>query len=118
MKTRIKRFHRSLTYAHSGLQHALATQPNLGIHLLVAATVSVAAFFLHFDYLEWSILVIAIGLVIVLEMLNTVAELVVDLASPEFSDLARTAKDVSAAAVLIAAVTSVIIGIFLFGSKF
>jgi undecaprenol kinase len=117
MKKRIKRFHRSLTYAQSGLQHALATQPNLWIHLMIATSVSIAAYILHFDYLEWSVLILAIGLVIVLELVNTVAELVVDLASPEFSDLARTAKDVAAAAVLIAAITSVIIGVILFGSK-
>jgi len=64
--------------------------------------------------IEWAILLLAIGLVIGLELLNTSVEAVVDLASPELAELARIAKDVAAAAVLVAAVTAVCVGGCLF----
>ncbi len=117
MKKRIKRFRKSLHYARSGLHHALKTQPNLLIHFSLAGIASLLALLLKFSAVEWSILVLVIGLVIVLELINTVAELVVDLASPEFSELAKHAKDVAAGAVLVAAITSIVIGCILFWSK-
>ena len=60
--------------------------------------------------IEWAILCLAIGLVIGLELVNTSVEAVVDLASPEQAELARIAKDVAAAAVLVAAVTALCVG--------
>lgn len=115
MKKRIKRLGKSFRYAHSGLSHALLTQPNLVTHLVLGAIVCIAAWIAHFDHIEWAILILVIALVIILEMINTVAEAIVDLASPEFSDQARIAKDVSAGAVLVAAIFSIIVGLILFG---
>jgi diacylglycerol kinase (ATP) len=64
--------------------------------------------------LEWAVLLLVIGLVISLEILNTAVEAVVDLCSPEQSELARIAKDAAAGAVLVAAITAVAVGAFIF----
>ena len=62
---------------------------------------------------ELAILLLTIGFVLVLEALNTALEALVDLASPEYHPLAKIAKDVAAAAVLIAAITAVLVGLVL-----
>jgi undecaprenol kinase len=62
---------------------------------------------------ELGLLVLTIGLVLVTEAVNTALEAAVDLASPQFHPMARTAKDVSAAAVLFAAATAVVVGVVL-----
>ncbi len=117
MKKRILRLRKSFGYAGNGILHALVTQPNMWIHAFIGVCTATLAWVLGFGMLEWAILIILISQVFILEMVNTVAELVVDLASPEFSDLARSAKDVGAGAVLIAATSSVIGGAILFLPK-
>jgi len=61
------------------------------------------------------VLVLTIAMVWIAEFLNTALEAVVDLASPELHPLAKVGKDVGAAAVLIAAMASVIIGLLILG---
>jgi len=53
--------------------------------------------------------------VLILEMLNTVIELCVDLASPEYHPLAKRAKDAAAGAVLLSAILSIVVALFIFG---
>jgi diacylglycerol kinase len=113
----LPRLVKSVGYARTGIWHAFLTQPNMWIHLGIGMVVSCLAWWLRFTMIEWAILLLVIFMVIILEMINTVAEIVVDIASPDFSDLARTAKDVSAGAVLIAAIMSIAVGAILFGSK-
>ncbi len=60
--------------------------------------------------LEWAVLLLAIGLVIALELVNTSIEAIVDRVSPEHSELARVAKDTAAAAVLVGAITAIGVG--------
>lgn len=63
------------------------------------------------------ILILVIAIVLVLELINTSIEAVVDLASPRKSKLAKIAKDVAAAAVLISSLGALVVGIILFGPK-
>jgi len=65
---------------------------------------------LHLPAAAWAVLVLAIGMVLFAELLNTAVEAVVDLVSPEDHPLAKQAKDVAAAAVLIAALTALAAG--------
>ncbi len=58
----------------------------------------------------WAVLALAIGMVLFAELLNTAVEAVVDLVSPDEHPLAKQAKDVAAAAVLVAALTAVAAG--------
>ena len=90
---------------------------NLRIHILVMILVIVIGIILKISKIEWIICIILFGFVISLELINTAIENVVDLITIERKINAKIAKDVSAAAVLIAAVISVIIGLIIFVPK-
>ena len=111
---RARNFSQSLSFALSGLLNAVRSQPNLRIHVVIAALVVIAGFFLRISRVEWVVIAALIAMVIALELLNTAIEAVVDLASPAFHPLAKTAKDTAAAAILVAAVGSVIAGLIIF----
>jgi len=64
---------------------------------------------------DWAVLFVTIALVWTAEFLNSALEAVVDLASPQHHPLAKVGKDVGAAAVLIAALTSILVGLLLLG---
>jgi diacylglycerol kinase (ATP) len=108
---------RSFGYAFSGIVKAFKSEPNFRIHIIAATLSLVAAFFLNFAAYEWLILVFAILLVIILELVNTAIETVVDMVSPRYSLKAKVVKDVSAAAVMIAAFMAILVGIILFLPK-
>jgi diacylglycerol kinase (ATP) len=108
---------RSFRVAWDGLLAALRIDRNLRIHAAATVIVAVAGVLCRLSVAEWSAIVLAIGLVWVAELLNTSIEAVVDLASPEHHELARRAKDVASAAVLIAAVTAAVVGAVIFGPR-
>ena len=87
--------------------------------MVVSISVILLSLFLHITPSSWALIFLAIALVWIAEFLNTALEAVVDLASNhQQHDLARVGKDVGAAAVLIAAVTSIIIGLLVLGPPF
>ena len=108
---------RSFGYAFRGVVTLLATQHNAWIH--AAATVAVVALgaALGVSRLEWALLVFAIALVWTAEGLNTALEWLCDVAAPEYNPLVKKAKDVAAAAVLLAAIGSALIGLLVFGPR-
>jgi len=73
---------------------------------------------LKLSSVEWAILTITIGLVLISEFINTSLEQIVDLVSPEKQEKAKIAKDVAAAGVLVSAIVAVLIGALLFLPKF
>lgn len=101
-------------YAFRGLWYALCTQHHARIHVLIAIIAISTGIILHISAVEFAIIFIAITGVFTTEMINTVAELCVDLASPHYHPLAKIAKDVAAGAVLANALLSIIIGLFIF----
>ncbi len=107
----------SFKYAFRGLRDALRVETNLRIHLLVAVTAVVLAGYLRFNFFEWIILTLTISFVFSLELINTTLETLTDIVSPEIKEKARIAKDVSAASVMIAALTAIIIGALLYLPK-
>ncbi len=107
----------SFRNAFAGLATAFRRQRNLRIHLVSTASVLVVGLWLQLQLLEWSALLLAVGLVWTAELANTALEAAVDLASPEHRELARTAKDVSAAAVLIAAAVAAAVGVLILGPR-
>lgn len=92
----------------------LLRQPNARIHLAVAVVVVVFGLVLDISRGEWTALILAIVLVLAAEALNTALEIVVDIAAPDWSELARDAKDVAAAAVLICACGAACVGLLIF----
>lgn len=107
---RPKGFLGSLNCAIEGVLWAARTQRHMLVHLLAAVAVLVAALALRLTLLEFALLALAIILVLFAELMNTALEVVVDLVSPEYHELARRAKDVAAGAVLVASVGAMIMG--------
>ncbi len=101
---------RSFRYAISGWWFVIKTQRNAWIHTTASVLVIVLAIWLHLTPRDWAVLILTIGFVWSAEFLNTALEAVVDLSTPNQHPLARVGKDVGAAAVLIAALSSIIIG--------
>jgi diacylglycerol kinase len=104
---------RSFGHAFRGWAYVLRTQHNAWIHTVVTTLVVLVGIWLDLPARDWAVLVLAIALVWSSEILNTAIEAVVDLASPVHHPLAKVGKDVGAAAVLIAAVASVLIGLLI-----
>ena len=94
---------------------ALRSEVHASVHLVATIIVITTGFWLKVNSIEWALLIQAIGLVWVAEAINTAVECVVDLVSPELHELARKSKDVAAGAVLLAALTSAVVGIIVFG---
>ena len=112
-----KRLVNSFKYAGAGIVQAYRGEQNLRIHTFMAILVIVFGFFLKISYLEWLTCLILIGLVLMSEFFNTAIEYVVDLASPNVHPLAKAAKDVASAGVLMMAIISAIIGLIIFVPK-
>ena len=106
---------RSFGHAFRGLWYVVRTQRNAWIHALATSLVAVMALWLRLSLRDWAMLVLAIALVWTAEFINTALEAVVDLASPRHHPLAKVGKDVGAAAVLIAALVSVLVGLLILG---
>jgi diacylglycerol kinase len=105
----------SFRHAFAGLWHALRTQRNTRIHLTMAVAVVALGLWLGISFLEWAVLVLTIGFVLVSEMLNTVAESLVDLITPDYHPHAKIVKDVAAGAVLLGAIIAVLVGLLILG---
>ncbi len=106
---------RSFRYAFSGWWYVVRTQRNAWIHATVSIAVITLGLWLGLGPHDWAVIILAIGLVWFGEFINTALEAVVDLASPQQHYLAKVGKDVGAAAVLIAAISSMIIGLLILG---
>lgn len=105
----------SFRHAFAGCWHVLRTQQNAWIHSAFSVAVIGVGLWLKLGAVEWAIIALTMGLVWTAELINTALEAIIDLASPDIDPLAKTGKDVAAAAVLVSAGTSVIVGILILG---
>ena len=105
----------SFRHAFAGLWYTLRTQRNARIHLAIAAGVVALGLWLGLSYTQWAVLALTIGFVLVSELLNTVAETLVDLVCPEYHPQAKIVKDVTAGAVLLGAILAVVVGLLVLG---
>ena len=109
---------KSFKYAFSGISYVLKTSRNFKIQLIFAVTTIVLGFLLQISHSNYVILIATIMSVLILEILNTSIESIVDLVvKKEFSSLAKISKDTSAGAVLLASINSVIIAVYIFVPK-
>jgi len=104
----------SFRHAGRGFSWALSSQANLRVHFVAAAVVLIAALVLRFSVIEFVGLVICFTVVVAAELFNTTLEVLIDYAWPEHHPMIGRAKDVAAAAVLVAAAGAAIVGILLF----
>ncbi len=123
MRHELRRYPERTTFIHSlriaftGLWIALIRERHLKVHLIAGLLVLVLAALSGFGRLEWIVLILTISLVIVAELMNTAVELTVDLFTRQQKLRAKLAKDVAASAVLVASLSSIVIGAFLFYNK-
>ncbi len=112
-----RKFYESVRYAWRGIRFSFRTQRNLAIHAFVAVIAVLLAVILNFNMIEMSIVLMVIASVIVLELVNTAMEEIVNMMTIQRKLRAMVAKDVSAAAVLVAVSAAVAIGCVLYLPK-
>ena len=105
----------SFRHAFRGWHHVFRTQKNAWIHSAIAAVVFILGLWLRLSARDWAVIILTTAVVFAAEFMNTAIETVVDLASPDTHPLAKIGKDVGAAAVLVAALAAIIIGLLILG---
>lgn len=107
----------SFRFAFDGLRHALRTQPTFRIHVAIAGLITMLVIWLPLSNGEAAVMILAIAAVLAAELFNTAVEAVVDLlVERNHHQIARVAKDVAAAAVLITAVAAAVAGVLILGA--
>ncbi len=117
VKSFLARRMKSFKYAFNGLNFVFKTQINFKIHLVAAIFAIVSGIWLKINYFEWLILIIVIFFVLIAETFNTVVEKIMDYINPDFDEKIGIIKDLAAAAVLLAAILSIIVGLIIFLPK-
>jgi diacylglycerol kinase len=105
----------SFSYAIDGFRYVLRTQKNAWIHSLISVLVIILGMWLAISPLNWAVIALTLGLVWLAECVNTAIEIIFDIVNPNFHPLVKIGKDVSAAGVLIAALSAIFVGILIFG---
>ncbi|MEZ4646213.1 MAG: diacylglycerol kinase family protein [Chloroflexota bacterium] len=106
---------RSFRYAFEGWWYVIRTQHNAWIHALISLAVLALGLWLRLTMRDWAVIILAMMTVWMAEFMNTALEALVDMVSPEPHPLAKVAKDVAAAAVLVGAIGSILIGLLIMG---
>lgn len=111
---RMKQFKRSLMHALSGLKYAITHEKNFQNEVVIGFLVVVAMFYFKVTRGEAVVLTLVISLVLVMELLNTILERIVDILKPRIHPYARLVKDLMAAGVLVSSIFAAIIGLIIF----
>ena len=107
---------RSFSNAFSGLKDMLMTEPNAWLHAVMTCLTLILSWWLAIEQQKFALIIFAIVVVWVAEAFNTVLELTVDIAASKTqSEMAKRAKDIAAAAVLIASLGAALIGVLVLG---
>ena len=107
----------SFGHAFNGLKILLKEEHNAIIHLFITCCVVITGIEFKISTIEWIVVIFCIGLVFALELINSAIENTTDLISKERNETIKKIKDLSAGAVLIAAIASAVIGLIIFLPK-
>lgn len=116
-KFSLKRFIFSFGYAFRGILTVYKTEQNIFVHTIATLIVIALSIYLKISRIEACIIAIVVGMVIAFEILNTALEYTVDMSMPSIHPLAKMAKDAASGAVLVSAITSLIVGGIVFIPK-
>lgn len=105
---------RSFSFAINGIISLIRNEHNARIHVAAMVGVIVLGILLKIGPVDWMFISVAIGLVFIAELFNTSVERLADVVNPERSEKIRLIKDYAAGAVLIAAITAAVIGVWVF----
>ena len=108
---------RSFAYAFAGIRTLLRDEHNSRIHALAMVCVIIAGFLLGISAMEWCVVALCCGAVLMAEAMNSAVEALADLVSPDFHPLVKKAKDVAAAGVLMMAIAAATAGLIIFIPK-
>lgn len=111
---RIRQFSRSMKHALRGLWYALRYEKNFQNELIVAILVVIAMIYFDISRAETVALIFMIMTVLIMELINTIFERVVDILKPRIHPYAKLIKDLMAATVLITAIVAVVVGVIIF----
>lgn len=106
----------SFKFAFAGLKR-LVKERNFRIHVLIATMTTVVGLLCRLSLIEWSLIIICFGMEMAAEGLNTAIEILADRVCPDRDESIRLAKDVSAGAVLLAAIATAIVGTLIFATR-
>lgn len=108
---------KSFVYAFRGIRLLIGREPNARIHCFAAICALVLGFALHISSTEWIAITIVIGLVFAFEATNSSIEALADLVSPEYNEAIKHTKDLAAGAVLLSALSALVVGLLIFIPK-
>ncbi len=111
---KLKQLVQSFVYAKRGLVRVFRTEQNFRVQILISLVVVIIGAVFRLTSKEWVVVLLVICLVLLLELVNTVVEKVIDILKPKIHSYVAIIKDVMAAAVLLAAVFATIIGLIIF----
>jgi diacylglycerol kinase (ATP) len=104
----------SFKYAWAGISYVFSTQRNFRIHTIIGTLAVSLGLFLNISATEMAVITLTCAIVMVLELLNTAIEAVVDLTVKQtYHELAKIAKDCAAGAVLVSAISALMIAIWI-----
>jgi diacylglycerol kinase len=109
---------KSFGFAFEGIKTEFKKGRNFRIQILIGTLAIILGAIFQISPTEWFDLILVIASVLILELINTAVEAIVDMISPEIQEKAKIAKDVAAGAVLVASIAAVFVGAFLFIPKF
>lgn len=108
---------KSFVFAYNGLKVLFKEEQNSRIHIVATCLVISASIFFELKACEWIAVIFSIGLVFTAEIINTAIENIADFLTTEKNNKIKVIKDLSAAAVLISALTALTIGLIIFLPK-
>ena len=106
--------YKSFTYAFRGLFKTLREEQNLQIQSLVALFVLILGWYFNIEQWQWAVLALVIGLVILMELINSAVERITDVLKPRLDNYVKEIKDIMAAVVMLASIMAIIIGLIIF----
>lgn len=115
---RIKRLFKSFKYAQKGFIKTWKEEQNLQIQSVVAVLVLFLSYVLGLSRMEWIIIILLSGLVILMELANSAVERIADVLKPRINSYVKEIKDISAAAVLLSSLIAVLVGLMVFWPYF
>jgi diacylglycerol kinase (ATP) len=109
---------KSMTYAFNGAVKLIRTEHSIMVQFSLGIIMTIAGFYFNITTTEWLFQVLAIGLVMSIEGLNTAVEKIADFIHPDYHERIGFIKDIAAGAVFFAAMTAIAIGLIIYIPKF
>lgn len=105
---------KAFKYAFKGAWMLIINEPSIKVQAIIAFLVCIAGFYFNITTIQWILQLLAIGLVLSIEGLNTAVEKIADFIHPDFHNKIGDIKDVAAGAVAFAAIIAAVVGLLIY----